>query len=181
MNDRSWEEWYGAVEASYLDLQDKVATTIVGGESMGALLTLLLANRQSGIKGLLCYSPALIIPKICLSHLLLPFVRQYPKGGKEDFLPWKGYTVNPVHAITELHKLQKHVRKILPGITTPIAIFQSKRDTSIDPHGAEVLYGNVGSRDKELHWFNESSHCMILDKQLDEIYITTKQFLSRIK
>ena len=72
------------------------------------------------------------------------------------------------------------VRKALPAVTTPIAIFQSKIDTTIVPHGAEIVYDKVGSTDKELHWFNESSHCMILDRQLDEIYAVTRNFILRL-
>jgi carboxylesterase len=178
MNRRSWEEWYAAVEASYLSLKTKADTVFVGGESMGALLTLLLASRQSGIKGLMCYAPALVIRNLWLTHLLLLFTKQYPKPVSQDSMPWKGYTVNPVHALTQLHELQIQVRKVLPAITTPIAIFQSEIDETIDPHSAEILYNKVGSKDKELHWFNESSHCMILDKQLDDIYAVTRKFIT---
>jgi carboxylesterase len=179
MNKCSWKDWYSAVEAAYLSLKAKVDTVFVGGESMGALLTLLLASRQSGIKGLLCYSPALIVNNIWLSHLLYPFIKYQPKGGKEDNLPWKGYTVNPVHAAAQMHYVQMHIRKALPAITIPITIFQSKIDTSVDPHGAEIVYERVSSTDKELHWFNESAHCMILDKQLDDIYAVTRKFIQR--
>jgi carboxylesterase len=180
MNTCSWMDWYGAVEAEFLSLKAKVDTIFVGGESMGALLSLLLASRQSGIKGLLCYSPALVTRRLWMADLLHPFLKYQAKGGKEDNLPWKGYTVNPVHAASQLHQLQIKTRKALPGVTTPIAIFQSKIDTSIDPHGAEVVYEKVGSVDKELHWFNESSHCMILDRQLDEIYAVTRKFILRL-
>jgi carboxylesterase len=141
---------------------------------------LLLVSRQSGIKGLLCYSPALITRNIWLSHPLQYFVKYQPKGGKEDNLPWNGYTVNPIHAVAQLHHLQMQVRKALPFVTTPIAIFQSKIDTTIEPHGAKIVYDKVGSMDKELHWFNESSHCMILDKQLDDIYAVTRKFILRL-
>lgn len=180
MNSRSWKEWYGAVETGYLALKAKVDTVFVGGESMGAMLSLLLASRQSGIKGLLCYSPALVTRRLWMADLLQPFIKYQPKGGKEDNLPWKGYTVNPVHAASQLHHLQMQVRKALPAVTTPIAIFQSKIDTSIDPQGAEIVYDKVGSREKELHWFNESSHCMILDKQLDDIYAVTNKFILKL-
>ena len=180
MNRRSWKEWYHAVEAEYQELKTEVDTVFVGGESMGALLSMLLASRQSGITGLLCYSPALIVRNLWFSHLLHLFIEYQPKGGKEDNLPWKGYTVNPLHAASQLHRLQIKTRKNLPGVTTPIAIFQSKNDHTIDPHGAEVVYEKVRSEDKELHWFNESSHCMILDKQLDEIYAVTRKFILRL-
>jgi carboxylesterase len=180
MNSRSWKEWYGAVKSSFFELKTKVDTVFLCGESMGALLSLLLASRQSGIKGLLIFSPALIIKNIWISHLIRPFIKYIPKGGKEDGLPWKGYTVNPVHAITELNKVQTQSRKTLPSITTPIAIFQSKNDETVDPHGAEVIYENIGSKDKEIHWFNQSAHCMILDKQLNDIYVVSLNFVKRL-
>ncbi len=180
MNRCSWKDWYGAVESEFLSLKAKVDTVFVGGESMGTLLSLQLASRQSGIKGLLCYSPALVNRKLWMADFLHPFIKYQPKGGREDNLPWKGYTVNPVHAASQLHQLQLKTRKVLPTVTAPIAIFQSRIDHSIDPHGAEILYEKVGSADKELYWFNESSHCMILDKQLDDIYAVTRKFVLRL-
>ncbi|MGB8253046.1 MAG: alpha/beta fold hydrolase, partial [Anaerolineaceae bacterium] len=161
MNRCSWKDWYGMVEKSYLDLQEKVDTIFVVGESLGALLTLLLARKQPGIAGLLCYAPALIIPRVWMSHFLFPFVKYLPKDKKEDGLAWKGYTVNPIHAIAQVNIIQKQVSKALPGITTPIAIFQSENDKAVDPRGADMVYNNIGSKDKEIHWFNESAHCMI--------------------
>jgi carboxylesterase len=180
MNQCAWEDWYRAVESHYLDLKRQVDTIFVGGESMGALLTLMLASRQNGIKGLMCYSPALYVKKVWLAHLLQYFVKYQAKGGKEDNLPWKGYTVNPIHAVAQLHELQLQTRKALPSITVPVALFASQIDTSITLQGVDVLYHNLGSKDKELHWFNESSHCMILDKQLDEIYSVTSKFIKRL-
>jgi len=179
MNGCKWQDWYDAVESHYLELKQKVESVFVGGESMGSLLSLLLASRQSGISGLLCYSPALFVKNVWLAHPLQYFVKFQAKGGKEDNLPWKGYTVNPVHAAAQLHKLQHQTRKALPGISVPTAIFASKIDTSITPQSADRLYLQLGSTDKEIHWFNESSHCMIIDKQLDEIYIMTKKFIQR--
>jgi carboxylesterase len=181
MNKRSWEEWYGAVETSYLNLYKKVDTVFVGGESMGALLCLLLASNHVNMRGLLCYSPALIIKKLWLADLLKPFIKYQNKGGSDDGLAWKGYTVNPIHAVSELHKLQIQTQKALPSITTPVTIFQSKIDQSVEPRGAEVLYKEIGSKDKEIHWFNKSSHCMILDKQLDDLYVVTRKFILRLQ
>ncbi len=180
MNQCAWEDWYGAVERHYLDLKRQVDTVFVGGESMGALLTLMLASRQSDIKGLLCYAPAIFVKKVWLAHFLKYFVRYQAKGGKEDNLPWKGYTVNPIHAVAQLHELQLQTRKVLPSITTPTAIFASRIDTSIAPQSADVLHQNIGSKDKEIHWFNASSHCMIIDKQLDDIYSVTHKFIKRL-
>jgi len=179
MNRCKWQDWYGAVESHYLKLKQKVDTVFVGGESMGALLTLMLASRQPGIQGLLCYSPALIVKNVGFSHFLKYFIKVMPKGGKEDELPWKGYTVNPIHAAAQLHKLQMKCRKALPVITVPTAFFASRIDTSIEPRGVDAAYERIGSKDKEIHWFNESSHCMILDKQLDDIYKVTKIFIER--
>ncbi|MBN2677697.1 MAG: alpha/beta fold hydrolase [Anaerolineaceae bacterium] len=180
MNRCKWQDWYGAVESHYLELKQKVDTVFVGGESMGALLGLLLASRQPGIRGLLCYSPALIVKNVWLSHFLKYFIQVMPKGGKEDSLPWKGYIVNPIHAAAQLHKLQLQTRKVLPTITVPTAIFASRIDTSIEPLGAEIVYEKIGSKDKEIHWFNESSHCMILDKQLDDIYAVTHKYILKV-
>ncbi len=154
MNQCAWEDWYGAVESHYLDLNRQVDTVFVGGESMGALLTLLLASRQSGHQRIVVLRTGDFRQESMARPTFLQyFVKYQAKGGKEDNLPWKGYTVNPIHAVAQLHELQLQTRKALPSITAPAAIFASRIDTSIAPQSADVLY--------QQHWIKRQGDPLV--------------------
>ena len=75
----------------------------------------------------------------------------------------------PLHAASELVKLQKKMVQILPKITVPSTIFLGKKDQTISLPGGEKTYHLLGSSAKELIWLEESSHCIIIDKELSKV------------
>jgi carboxylesterase len=177
MNGCRWMDWYHAVEQAYLDLRQRCAHVLVGGESMGALLTLQLASQHAEIGGVVSYAPALRVKYLSTAFLIAPIMPVIVSRGEDDGLPWQGYTARPMKAVTQLFRLQQVVRRSLPRVTSPVAIFQGRMDQTIDPRSAEEVYRLVGSQDKTLHWFDRSPHCMILAQDLDEIARRTLEFI----
>ena len=173
LNKKSWTDWVTAAEQSLELLSAHCRELIVAGESMGALLALHLAARNPSIRGVLVYAPAIQIPKIWLSLVAAPFVpirqKTYTSGKDPACYPWQGYTVIPVRAVSQLYRLQRHVRRLLSEVKQPIRIFQGLRDRTIDPRGAQWIYDRVGTTDKEITWLPESEHCVILDRDFDQI------------
>jgi esterase/lipase len=47
----------------------------------------------------------------------------------------------------------------------------------IDLRGVGVLYREIGSLIKELHWLDHSGHLVILDHEIDEVVTLTFRFL----
>ncbi len=181
MNRSRWQDWAKAMETSYQELAQCCQHIVVGGESMGALLALYTASQHPEIKAVLTYSPALCISRKAVigSYLLAPFMPHMAKGPMlEEF--WQGYKVNPLKALTQLHKLQRQVRPRLPHIQQPLLIVQGRLDTTIDLRGVEQLYQQIGSQNKELHWMENSGHMVIIDKELDEVTDITLRFLAKI-
>ncbi|HQA29786.1 MAG TPA: hypothetical protein PLA02_11300, partial [Brevefilum fermentans] len=70
----------------------------------------------------------------------------------------------------ELHKLQNHVWRNLPKITQPLVIFTGEHDTTIAPQSAGLILEKIGSKVKYHLHLENSGHCVILDRELDEIY-----------
>ena len=81
-------------------------------------------------------------------------------------MPWQGYNVVPLHAATQLLKLQRLVKKALPGIKNDTLIFQGKKDMTINPAGTIQTYNLLGSMNKRLIWLEESPHCILLGGDL---------------
>jgi carboxylesterase len=180
----TWQDWYFSVEQAYLQLASHCQHVIVGGESTGALLVLRLAAMHREAAGILCYSPALRLKLnrgiIFILSLCAPFLTSIPKTTSKDDNPWQGYTVQPLKAAAQLIRLQKVIYPLLPEINQPILIIQGRLDPTVHPQAPQLVYENVSSSIKELHWLENSTHCVILDKEHDLAASMTIDFLGRV-
>lgn len=183
-NRYKWEDWYAALEQGYHQLASQCTRVIVGGESTGALLALYLAYKHPEAAGILCYAPALRLKlsklKIFLLSILVPFLTSIPKPPSTDNNPWQGYAVQPLKGARQLLRLQKATTAILPHIRCPILVMQGRLDPTVHPSAPQVIYDQVSSPVKQLHWLENSTHCVILDKEHPLAARLTLEFLSRV-
>jgi carboxylesterase len=182
MNRCRWQDWAKAVEQSYQLLAARCERVFVGGESMGALLALYSASQHSEVAGILTYAPALrVSPKsLLLAYLVAPFVPHVAKSRLDVDGKWQGYPVNPILALLQMHRLQREVRRRLPSMQHPLLIVQGRLDTAIDLRGVDTLYHKIGSPLKELHWMENSTHAVILDRELEQVTEITLRFIERV-
>ena len=183
MNRCGWQDWAGAMEKTYQELSTRCDHVFVGGESMGGLLALYLASQHPESAGVLAYAPVLKIHKkpLLLSYMLAPLVPHVAKKNANNLNKrWKGYRVNPLPAIVQMHKLQRQVRRCLPKIRQPLLIVQGRLDREIDLQGINTLYREAGSTHKELHWMEHSNHVVILDKEREQVTDLTLQFIKKV-
>jgi carboxylesterase len=180
-----WQDWYAEFEQACEQLAAKCHRVIVGGESTGALLALYHAARHQGDLAVLCYAPALrlqIAPlKAFFLSLLVPFLASIPKAPSTDDNLWKGYNVNPLKGAAQLLKLQKAVTPLLHKIHQPILILQGKLDPTVHPQASQFIFDQVSSTVKQLHWLENSAHCVILDKERALAAQLTIEFLESIQ
>lgn len=169
MNRATWGMWVEKVKQTYEKLLGQCQRVFVGGESMGGLLALELAHQHPEIPGLLLFAPAIKVTGIWRSRLVYPFIKYLKKPEKDDGLAWKGYNVTPIKASAELHKLQIHIRKRLPEISQPMIIFTGEYDRTISPESAQIILDEVKSPNKKHIHMLHSSHCIILDRELNQV------------
>jgi carboxylesterase len=177
LNKTSWLDWYAAAEAAYLELRGKCTKVFVCGESMGALLALLVASRYPQVDGVIAVAPALQIRGIGLSRIMQYFVKFRPKNQAEDNLPWKGYTVYPVRGLAQVAKLQIVVKKELGNITQPLLVFMGGKDASIHPESGKIIIDAVRSFEKELIYMPDSPHVMLLAEDKEVIFQKIHEFI----
>ncbi len=181
-----WQDWLEAVTQAYGELKARCPRVAVGGESMGAVLTLHLAATHPEIVAVLSCAPALKLtlppPMIALAHTLAPFGVMFKPGAgpaSEADALWKGYDVRPVKGVRELLRLQEALRPMLPRIRQPILIVQGRLDGTVDPRAPQEIYDRVSSSDKELLWLPKSTHCVALDCERGQLFEVTQRFLDR--
>ncbi len=181
LNKVRWQDWVAAGESAYQKLAKDYQRVFVGGESAGGLVALYLAAEHPEIAGVMAYAPALQLRMTRWQRLQLrliaPFVAGLPKGDLAGNTTWQGYTVNPPKGVIELLRLQKQVRARLPGILQPLMVVQGRRDTTIDPRSAEMVYELAGSAKKALHWMEKSGHCVLLDEEQHAVTRLTLDFI----
>lgn len=180
LNQQKWESWVEAAENSFNELSRECDQVFVGGESMGAVISLWLAAQHHNISGLLLFAPAIQVNSLGLSRFLSPFIPYLNKKNNDDSMLWQGYTVNPLKAATQFFKLQTIVKSQLKTISQPTLILQGKLDTTIDPESAQIVYDSIVSKDKKILWLANSTHCILLDKEFEFAAQECEKFIQRL-
>jgi carboxylesterase len=88
--------------------------------------------------------------------------------------------VEPLKGAQQLLRLQKEIYPLLPHVHQPILIMQGRLDPTVHPQSPQIIYDQVSSSIKELHWLEHSTHCIILDKERDLAASMTLDFLNRV-
>ena len=181
LNKRKYTEWINCVEDAYNALKKTCSSVIIGGESMGAVLSLFLAENNPEIKALLLYSPAIKIASLKYSKILRHFIPIIRKKDFDEIMPWQGYTVYPLFAASELLQLQKLVIQNLHKVHQPIAVFHGAYDKTIDPDCSDLIISSVSSTIKTKHMLTNSGHVILLDQEFSNAADLTWKFLAELK
>ena len=181
LNEIKNTDWIACVENAYFDLRKKCSTIIVGGESMGAVLSLYLAEKYPEINAVLLYSPAIKITSLKYSKLLRLIKPTIQKRNYDEIMPWQGYSVYPLFAASELLILQKLVVRNLFKVEQPVLLFQGAYDRTIDQDCSDLIYSKVNSPIKDMQNMADSGHVMLLDKQFNQIADYTLEFIDKLK
>lgn len=187
LNTCKWQDWVNAAEAAYQALAARCKKIIVGGESMGGMLALYLASEHPEITAVLTYAPAMITPSSSNKwqiQILSWFKAYLPKPKRPPNVTderAKSYTVNPLKAVLQFFELQRETRQRLPRITQPILNIQGRLDVVIDPCNGEMIFREVKSQTKEMHWLENSTHVLVLDQEWERAAELTLNFIRKIE
>jgi carboxylesterase len=179
-----WHEWHASAHESLRRLQARCDRVIVIGFSMGGLLALRLAAHES-IDGVITLAGAMQLAGgwqlrlLPVARYVMPWFYPLQQANFSDPVVRAGLAekmgeVNfddpamvdeikrtvriPTAAIHELLKLGTRTRRELPRVTVPALVMQGRRDDTVVPATAQVIYDRLGSRDKELVYFERSGH-----------------------
>jgi carboxylesterase len=79
------------------------------------------------------------------------------------------YAWTPTDAVAALFDLARTTRKRLPEVKVPLLIMHSRKDTTILPESAEIIYREVSTppEQKRIVWFDVTEHEMFRDCESD--------------
>lgn len=178
----SWPLWYSAVEDAYILLSGLCTEIDVVGLSMGGLLSLKLSleypvNRVASLS-----APIYIADKRLPMLPLYRLIRSYASKRRRRFYDVDEiysvcYDRTPLKCLQSLIELIKHVDQILPTVSKPTLIVQSRNDHTVRPKSARYIYDRVSSIQKQLIWLEESGHIVTLDLERDQVFEVVADFL----
>ena len=167
-------EWYEHIDNEIKVLNKKCKKIIMGGHSMGGVLTLISATKNDFNAIFTIAAPyALngILPK--LIPLAKLFRIKYHKvdsdtlreetGGK-----WIGYDKIPVNIGNKILILLKEMKKRLSMVECPTLLFQGRFDAEIKKSSMEKISSTIKSRRKKSVWLDQG-HPILLCNDHDKI------------
>ena len=156
---------------------------IVFGHSMGGLLALnLAASHGHQLDSLIVAAAAVQLaspvapgrPFSFLAPVLTRVLTRWnmpPKYAQPDLAQYDtNYRWTPTDALGSFLELSGQTRTRLEEITVPTLILQSRRDTTVAPESAEIIYNSIATppADKRIVWFDRTEHEMFLDCECDK-------------
>jgi len=186
MNQTSWQDWYEAVEQSFLELKSKCDRVFVAGFSMGGALALRLAQiRGSEIEGLLLLNPSVhdrrwFLKLTPILKLIIPSLKKGPTDIAAPNPPLHSYGRTPLKALDSLRKLWQLVERDLYLIDLPVMVAYSINDHAVDPENSMTVIDNIFSVDIREVIFEKSFHNVPLDYDADLLNLESKAFIEDV-
>jgi carboxylesterase len=186
MNQTSWQDWYEAVEQSFLELKSKCDRVFVAGFSMGGALALRLAQiRGSEIEGLLLLNPSVhdrrwFLKLTPILKLIIPSIKKGPTDIAAPNPPLHSYGRTPLKALDSLRKLWQLVERDLYLIDLPAMVAYSINDHAVDPENSMTVIDNIFSVDIREVIFEKSFHNVPLDYDADLLNLESKAFIEDV-
>lgn len=179
------DEWWEDVISGYNQLKEAGYEEIaVAGLSLGGVFSLKLGVKMQ-VKGIVTMcSPMVMKTPDKLYAGVLKYASDYKRyEGKtaaeieEEVEALRGKTMP---SLADLKPLVDEVKEQLPAIDAPLLVIQSRNDDVIDPNSANIIYENASSEEKQIEWYEKSSHVITLGPEKEQLHEQIYQFLESL-
>lgn len=181
-NSKTYHDWIDAVERGYDQLVHEFEEVFVIGFSMGCTLAFHLALNRD-IPGLVIMAPAMFRFKSRKAYLspIMCYFKEYEvkrhRTAQNEHLPYFGYSVYPLKAGREVLYLTHRIRRELHRISVPTVVMHSTKDITAPYENGPRVYEAIGSDDKKLLTFKQSSHMLMYDSEKEAVWDATVCFV----
>ncbi|MEW1865340.1 alpha/beta fold hydrolase [Streptomyces sp. NBC_00669] len=186
MQATGWPDWYAEVDRALRSLLDSCSRVFVCGLSMGATLTLRLAEKHgAAISGLVLVNPSvkadgLQIKAVPLLRHILPSAPGIASDIAREGGVELGYSRVPMRALHSLTKFWPVVRASLPQVTQPVLLLHSREDHVVHPSNTAMVLGRISSTDVTELVLERSYHVATLDHDAERIFAESHAFIERL-
>lgn len=172
-----------------LDATDQLCQTcekvFIGGLSLGALLTLYMVGKYTDMfAGAMPINGGVYSTTTTMAEMLFdPAVDPFIPNGQPDIKKLNVheicYDAMPMQTLRQLFALRDVTRLLLPRITCPTLIIQSRQDRWVDPQNGPRMFDALNAPDKQLLWLENSYHTATLDNDQALIAESMAEFMMK--
>ena len=179
-------DWIASVDAALATLRETCSQVFMVGLSMGGTLTLYTAAKHAGvITGAVPINAPVQLNSTDMAGLALDASMPATVPGigsdiKKPGVTELAYKEVPVPAVRQVYGLVAVTHDLLPKISCPVLVIQSREDHVVDPSNAPRIVRRLGSDRVDLRWLNDSYHVATLDNDLPLICSETLAFIRGI-
>ncbi|NTV36925.1 MAG: alpha/beta fold hydrolase, partial [Anaerolineaceae bacterium] len=182
-----WWDWLSSVEDAYNYLKGMTDTQVLMGLSLGGALALIGASifPAAGVVAVSAPNHLPADPRLPFARPLSLLVPNTSKGAPDWHNPDAAkdhaeYPTYPTRAIAELNDCLKELRARLPLITIPALLIHSKKDHGVPPENAETNLKQLGSKQKEIFWVENSGHVIPREPDRQLAFNAAAAFISQL-
>lgn len=186
LNRTRWQDWYSCVDKAFRGLHETCERVFLGGLSMGAALSLQLAQEHGPrISGLVLVNPAVKFddPRTRVIPVLKHLVGSLEGVGndiKKKGVTELAYTRTPLKAGHSQLTAWLSVIRDLPEVTQPVLLLRSPQDHVIPASSSALVLSRISSRDVAEILLEDSYHVATIDNDAPRIFDESAKFIERI-
>lgn len=166
--------WMEAARHELAALRSSHSEVAVGGLSMGAAASFVLAAENPEVRAVIAFAPYL---HVSMPIRVLEFVApvaalgaRYVWGGARRSVHdpvasarMIAYGRSTPRLLVELDRIVRLARAALPRVEQPVLVVQSREDNRIPARSAADAFAHVHSAEKTLHWTTGNGHVVTVD------------------
>lgn len=185
MNSIKYSDWINDLEIALSKLKKRSNKIFLCGLSLGGGLALYLAGKHPEIAGsiLINHASKFKHPMLWFIPIIKLFIKSVPAVASDIKDPNSkeiAYDRTSTNGLNEMMKMLKEVKKMQPNILQPVLIFKSKEDHVVPIISATFTMEEIGSKDKELIWLENSYHVAPLDYDKKFIVKKSLDFIAKV-
>lgn len=176
------KDWWQDVVNGYNHLKNAGHEEIaVAGLSLGGVFSLKVGYTFS-VKGIvpMC-APMTVKTSGDLKKGVIKYAREYKqyegKSKEQVQKEMDEFEKLPFGTLSRVGELNQEVYSHLNEIAAPVFVVQARHDEMINTASAEMIYNGVGSEDKSLKWYENSTHVITLGDEKKQLHQDIYEFL----
>lgn len=175
------QQWIDAVRAAYDELKATHEVVVLCGISMGAALSVILAESHPEIPAVALLAPYLVMPRAMhvkteLAHLFDFMLPYHANTGSDSSIhdpvarsQTLGMGVVTANLLAQLRSVALHAQHVLPNLKARVLYLQSRQDNRINADDAVSQFARIGSKEKVQRWLTGCGHIITVDYCKDEV------------
>ena len=185
----SWEDWVIQLDVEYAELKSSHSKVYLAGTSIGACLSMFLAQKHSGISALVLMATPF---QIKLEKMTVAFARlasRFKKYNRKYYPPTFGarntitriiaYQSYPIESALQIFELVKATREIASLVKQPTFVIQSLSDHVVSRKSLKLLFDALGSVSKKKKYIRRAYHTFISDIKNENVFEDILDFIKK--